>query len=177
MNSATAVLHRGGILVREGKIETIWQGRTPPAGVQIGNASDVDLGENTFILPGLINLHNHPTHDVLDPIIRELGIRESCASGTRAVFGSTSCDAISFLLRESSASRNESAGILFVTPIRRCFDLLSRTKDHVGAAASLHDSRDTRYIYASSHDRKAQGAGGRGRAFVPRKNARNVSSV
>ena len=30
---------------------------------------------------------------------------------------------------------------------------------------------------ASSHDRKAQGAGGRGRAFVPRKNARNVSSV
>ena len=35
--------------------------------------------------------------------------------------------------------------------VDRSVDLLSRTKDHVGAAASLHDSCDTRYVYASSH--------------------------
>lgn len=67
MNSAAAILHDGRVLVRSGKIEAIWQGRTTPAGVQVGNAVDVDFGENAYIFPGLINLHNHPTYDVLDP--------------------------------------------------------------------------------------------------------------
>jgi 5-methylthioadenosine/S-adenosylhomocysteine deaminase len=67
MNSAGAILKDGSVLVRSGKIAAIWQGRTPPEGAQIGEAVNIDLGENALIFPGLINLHNHPTYDVLDP--------------------------------------------------------------------------------------------------------------
>jgi hypothetical protein len=54
MNSAGAILQDGSVLVRNGKIEAIWQGRTPPEGAQIGEAVNIDLGENAFIFPGLI---------------------------------------------------------------------------------------------------------------------------
>ncbi len=66
MDSSGTILHDGSILVRNGSIVTIWQGRKAPTGVPIGNAIEVDLGPETLIFPGLINLHNHPTYDVLD---------------------------------------------------------------------------------------------------------------
>jgi cytosine/adenosine deaminase-related metal-dependent hydrolase len=67
MDSAGTILHDGAILVRTGKIVAIWQGQEAPKGTPIGNAIEVDLGPKALIFPGLINLHNHPTYDVLDP--------------------------------------------------------------------------------------------------------------
>src|SRR6266478_5892225 len=112
------------------------------------------------------------------PIIRELGIRESHASGTLAVFG-TADHATPYPSCCAKAKHHQTNRLAYFSS--HLFDAASiywrGTEDHAGAAASLHDSRDARYVYASGHDRKAQGAGCRGRAFVPRKNARNVSSV
>jgi len=45
------------------------------------------------------------------------------------------------------------------------------------SSASFDDSRDARYVHASSHNRKAQRARGSRRTLVPRKNAGNVSSA
>jgi 5-methylthioadenosine/S-adenosylhomocysteine deaminase len=67
MDSAGTILHDGAILVRSGKVVAIWQGREAPKGTPIGNAIEIDLGPKALIFPGLINLHNHPTYDVLDP--------------------------------------------------------------------------------------------------------------
>ena len=67
MDSIGTILHDRSILVRNGAIVAIWQGRQAPPGVPLGNAIEVDLGPEALIFPGLINLHNHPTYDVLDP--------------------------------------------------------------------------------------------------------------
>jgi len=67
MDSAGTILHDGAILARSGKVVAIWQGREAPKGTPIGNAIEIDLGPKALIFPGLINLHNHPTYDVLDP--------------------------------------------------------------------------------------------------------------
>lgn len=67
MDSSGTVLHDSSILVRNGVIVAIWQGRKAPRGVPLGNAIEVDLGPEAMVFPGLINLHNHPTYDVLDP--------------------------------------------------------------------------------------------------------------
>ncbi|HET6177290.1 MAG TPA: amidohydrolase family protein [Candidatus Sulfotelmatobacter sp.] len=67
MDSSGTVLHNSSILVRNGVIVAIWQGREAPPGVPLGNAIGVDLGPEAMVFPGLINLHNHPTYDVLDP--------------------------------------------------------------------------------------------------------------
>lgn len=65
MNAAHDVLERGEILIRDGRIVAIWQRGRPPAGTPIGDAVRVDLGPSALIFPGLINLHNHPTYDML----------------------------------------------------------------------------------------------------------------
>lgn len=67
MDSAGTILHDGAILARSGKVVAIWQGREAPKGTPIGKAIEIDLGPKALIFPGLINLHNHPTYDVLDP--------------------------------------------------------------------------------------------------------------
>jgi 5-methylthioadenosine/S-adenosylhomocysteine deaminase len=67
MDSAGTILQNGVVLIRNNKIVAIWQGRKKPDGILIGNAVEVDLGPDALIFPGLINLHNHPTYDVLDP--------------------------------------------------------------------------------------------------------------
>jgi 5-methylthioadenosine/S-adenosylhomocysteine deaminase len=67
MDSSGTILHDGSILVRNGSIVAIWQGQKAPHGVPIENAIELDLGPEALIFPGLINVHNHPTYDVLNP--------------------------------------------------------------------------------------------------------------
>lgn len=66
MDSAGTILHNGSVLVRNGRIVATWNGRNPPNGVSIGEAIQIDLGSDGRIFPGLINLHNHPTYNMLD---------------------------------------------------------------------------------------------------------------
>jgi 5-methylthioadenosine/S-adenosylhomocysteine deaminase len=67
MDSSGTILNNGYVLVRNHKILAMWNGLTVPRGTPVGNAIQVNLGSNSLIFPGLINLHNHPTYDVLDP--------------------------------------------------------------------------------------------------------------
>ncbi len=66
MDAAGTILHNGSVLVRNGTIIAAWQGARVPEGTPIGNAAVVDLGSDALIFPGLINLHNHPTYDMLE---------------------------------------------------------------------------------------------------------------
>jgi hypothetical protein len=66
MDAAGAILHNGNVLVRNGKIVSTWIGTTPPKGTPIGDAIQIDLGSKAVIFQGLINLHNHPTFDMLE---------------------------------------------------------------------------------------------------------------
>jgi len=80
MDAAGTILHNGNVLVRNGKIVATWIGTTLPKGTPIGDAIQIDLGSKALIFPGLINLHNHPTFDMLElwpaPTGRDRAIRE-----------------------------------------------------------------------------------------------------
>jgi cytosine/adenosine deaminase-related metal-dependent hydrolase len=65
MNDSHKVIEGAKVLVRYGKIVAIWTGRTPPAGVVIGQASVIEAGPEDLLFPGLINLHNHPSFNEL----------------------------------------------------------------------------------------------------------------
>jgi 5-methylthioadenosine/S-adenosylhomocysteine deaminase len=66
MDAAGTILHNGNVLVRDGRIVATWAGQKPPKGTEIGSAVQVDLGSRALIFPGLINLHNHPTYNMLE---------------------------------------------------------------------------------------------------------------
>ena len=66
MDAAGTILHNGSVLVRNGRIVATWNGQRPPEGVSIGDAVQIDLGSRGRIFPGLINLHNHPTFNMLE---------------------------------------------------------------------------------------------------------------
>jgi cytosine/adenosine deaminase-related metal-dependent hydrolase len=66
MDAAGTVLHNGNVLVRNGTIVASWVGATPPKGTPIGDAIQIDLGSKALVFPGLINLHNHPTYNMLE---------------------------------------------------------------------------------------------------------------
>ena len=66
MDANRNILHNGNVLVRNGKIVAAWQGEHVPTGVVLDNAVVVDLGPKALIFPGLINLHNHPSYDMLE---------------------------------------------------------------------------------------------------------------
>ena len=67
MDATGTILHNGNVLVRNGKIIATWQGSRVPVGTPINNALKIDLGPGALIFPGLINLHNHPTYNMLNP--------------------------------------------------------------------------------------------------------------
>jgi 5-methylthioadenosine/S-adenosylhomocysteine deaminase len=67
MDTAGTIVQDGNVLVRNGIIVAIWRGKIAPIGTPVGNAIAIELGAQALIFPGLINLHNHPTYDVLDP--------------------------------------------------------------------------------------------------------------
>jgi 5-methylthioadenosine/S-adenosylhomocysteine deaminase len=66
MDAAGTILHNGNVLLRDGKIVATWNGQKPPKGISIGDAVQIDLGSDARIFPGLINLHNHPTYNMLE---------------------------------------------------------------------------------------------------------------
>jgi 5-methylthioadenosine/S-adenosylhomocysteine deaminase len=66
MDAAGTILHKGNVLVRNGKIVATWEGPQAPDGNLIGDAVEIDLGPKALIFPGLINLHNHPTYSMLN---------------------------------------------------------------------------------------------------------------
>jgi 5-methylthioadenosine/S-adenosylhomocysteine deaminase len=65
MDNEHNVIPSARLLVRSGKIVAIWTGRTPPAGVDISDATVIKSGPDDLLYPGLINLHNHPSFNVL----------------------------------------------------------------------------------------------------------------
>lgn len=65
MNASRDILREGRVLVRNGRIEAVWQGSRTPPGVDLTGVTRVALGPNAHIYPGLINLHDHPTYGVL----------------------------------------------------------------------------------------------------------------
>jgi 5-methylthioadenosine/S-adenosylhomocysteine deaminase len=67
MDDHHSVIPSGRVLVRDGKIVAVWSGPRPPRGVTIGDASVVPAGPGDLLFPGLINLHDHPFFDALEP--------------------------------------------------------------------------------------------------------------
>jgi hypothetical protein len=65
MDARHDVVPFGSVLVRDGKIVAVWSGPKPPKGVVVGNATVVKAGPLDLLFPGLINLHDHPSFDVL----------------------------------------------------------------------------------------------------------------
>ena len=65
MNAARDVIHGGRVLVRNGRIAAIWQGEKAPEGIDVTDAVRAPLRPDSYIYPGLINLHDHPFYDVL----------------------------------------------------------------------------------------------------------------
>jgi cytosine/adenosine deaminase-related metal-dependent hydrolase len=65
MDARHDVIPSGSVLVRDGKIVAVWSGVRPPKGVAVGDASVVKAGPLDLLFPGLINLHDHPSFDVL----------------------------------------------------------------------------------------------------------------
>ncbi len=65
MDDQHDILEHGSVLVRNDRIVSVWTGERPPDGTPIGSAVIVDLGPSALIYPGMINLHNHPTYNML----------------------------------------------------------------------------------------------------------------
>jgi 5-methylthioadenosine/S-adenosylhomocysteine deaminase len=65
MDARHDILPAGSVLVRDGRIVAVWSGTRPPRGVAVGNASVVRAGPLDLLFPGLINLHDHPSFDML----------------------------------------------------------------------------------------------------------------
>src|SRR3954449_802442 len=66
MDARDRVVPDGHVLVRGQKIVAVWSGATPPRGVKVGRPVIVKPARG-LIFPGLINLHDHPTYDMLEP--------------------------------------------------------------------------------------------------------------
>jgi 5-methylthioadenosine/S-adenosylhomocysteine deaminase len=65
MDDRHSVLPHGRVLVRDGLIAAVWSGPVPPVGVEVGDASVIELGRDDLVFPGLINLHSHPSFNHL----------------------------------------------------------------------------------------------------------------
>jgi cytosine/adenosine deaminase-related metal-dependent hydrolase len=65
MDDAHTVLPHGRVLIRDGRIVSVWAGPTPPDGVEVGGASVVRAGPQDLLFPGLINAHSHPDDNFL----------------------------------------------------------------------------------------------------------------
>jgi cytosine/adenosine deaminase-related metal-dependent hydrolase len=65
MDDNHTVIPDGSVYVVGNTVAAMWSGATPPAGLDLTRASVVDPGPGTLIFPGMINLHDHPSYDVL----------------------------------------------------------------------------------------------------------------
>jgi len=65
MDDRHSIIDDGSVLVRGDRIVAIWRGKKPPRGTPVDDAALLHLGPSALIFPGLINLHNHPTFNML----------------------------------------------------------------------------------------------------------------
>ncbi len=65
MDDAHRVLVNGRVLVRHGLIVSVWSGSRVPRGVSLRGVRVVRAGRRGLIFPGLIDIHDHPSYDVL----------------------------------------------------------------------------------------------------------------
>jgi 5-methylthioadenosine/S-adenosylhomocysteine deaminase len=69
MDADHTVIPRGRLLVSGNEIEAVWKrGRRPERldGERLRRAKTIQPGRDTYLFPGLINLHDHPTFDMLE---------------------------------------------------------------------------------------------------------------
>jgi 5-methylthioadenosine/S-adenosylhomocysteine deaminase len=64
MDDAHQVIPDANVLVRDGKIVAVWS-EAPPPGVSTDGARTVSAGNRGLIFPALIDVHNHPSYDML----------------------------------------------------------------------------------------------------------------
>ena len=64
MDDRHTIIEDGSILVRNDRIIAIWHSARPPLGTSVDDAEVLDFG-SALIFPGMINLHDHPTFDML----------------------------------------------------------------------------------------------------------------
>lgn len=65
MDDGHRVLVNGRVLVRHGLIVSVWSGSRVPRGVSLRGVRVVRAGRRGLIFPGLIDIHDHPSYDVL----------------------------------------------------------------------------------------------------------------
>lgn len=65
MDDAHSVIADGRVLIRGSTIVAVWAGSTKPPGIDTSGARVISAGKKGLIFPGLINLHDHPSYDVL----------------------------------------------------------------------------------------------------------------
>src|SRR6266851_4879711 len=109
-------------------------------------------------------------------VVRELGVCKSGESGPVALLGAAN-HATPYPSRCAKTGHHETNRLAHFSPY--LFHTSSiywcRTEDYAGAAASLDDSRDARYLHAGGYNREAQCARSRRLTFVPRKSAIDLS--
>jgi cytosine/adenosine deaminase-related metal-dependent hydrolase len=87
MDADHTVIPRGRVLVSGSQIEAVWRrGRRPAQidGQRLARATTVQPGRDTYLFPGLVNLHDHPTYDMLEawPAPSSDAIPEAGKAGT-----------------------------------------------------------------------------------------------
>ena len=87
MNADHRVIPRGRVLISGNEIEAVWRLNHRPPGIdgkRLRRATVIDPGPLTYLFPGLINLHDHPTFDVLEawPAPSSDAIPEAGKAGT-----------------------------------------------------------------------------------------------
>ena len=87
MDDDHTVIPRGRLLVSGGEIEAVWRrGHRPKRvdGRRLERAKVVEPGSDTYLFPGLVNLHDHPTFDMLEawPAPSSDAIPEAGKAGT-----------------------------------------------------------------------------------------------
>src|SRR4029077_21194725 len=65
MDDTHTVVPDGRVLVRDGRIVAFWNGPIAPVGITIGNPTVLEADPDDLLFPGFINLHDHPTEDLL----------------------------------------------------------------------------------------------------------------
>ncbi|HYE33665.1 MAG TPA: amidohydrolase family protein [Methylomirabilota bacterium] len=65
MDDQFTVLKHGNVLIEGNKIAAVWEGNGKPKGLGNKTYTEINLGPDGMIFPGLINLHNHPYYNAL----------------------------------------------------------------------------------------------------------------
>jgi hypothetical protein len=84
------VLHRGNVLIRDGRIAGLWRTGHRPSRLKVGRPLVV-APPGALIYPGLINLHDHPTYSMRPPIASNARSIGCFSPAMRRTSSTTSC--------------------------------------------------------------------------------------